>query len=117
MPKPSPVNAAEELLALHLAELGLRFERQYEYVAGRRFRADFAVWAGAVCARPLLVEVVGGVYQRRAHGSVTGVLRDIDRLNAATMKDLPMLRFTPQMVESGQAKEMIAEFFGLTGDG
>lgn len=111
----NPVKSpAEDLLAIHLAELGLRFERQYRYVAARRFRADFAVWADAINACPLLVEIVGGIYQRRAHGSVTGVLRDVARLNAATMSDLPMLRFTPQMVESGLAKETIAEYFGLT---
>lgn len=92
---------------------GFQFVRQAPYSAERRFRADFVVFGdnAGVCAYPncdcprgawcfaahdpsrrLLVEVQGGVYTRQAHGSVTGVLADIDRLNAATLAGYRMLR-------------------------
>ena len=96
------MNPAEDLLAIHLDELGLAYERQFRYVPGRRFRADFAL-----PAYRLLIEVAGGVYTRKAHGSVTGVLADIDRLNRGTILGWRMLRVTPQMVEDGTAKEMV----------
>ena len=74
------MNPAEDLLALHLAELGLHFERQYAYTNGRRFKADFAVWrhgalGSGVCTtedRLCLIEVTGGIYSKQAHGNVTG---------------------------------------------
>ena len=91
-------------MAIHLDELGLVYERQHRYVPGRRFRADFAL-----PAYRLLIEVVGGVYTRQAHGSVTGVLKDIDRLNRGTILGWRMLRVTPQMVEDGTAKEMVRD--------
>lgn len=103
------LNPAEELLAAHLTELGIEYERQFGYAAGRRLRADFAV-----PAQMLLIEVVGGVWGNSgAHGRVQGILRDIQRLNAATLNGYRMLRFLPQQVESGEAKAYIREVLGL----
>ena len=113
----------EDLLALHLAELGLHSERQFAYAKGRRFKADFAVWQpwgvgnyrylipgqGYPGLRLCLIEVTGGIYSKQAHGSVTGVLKDNERLNQATLNGWKMLRFTPQQVESGEAKRMVSE--------
>ena len=117
------MNPAEDLLSVHLAELGLHFERQYAYAKGRRFKADFAVWQpwgvgnyrylipgqGYPGLRLCLIEVTGGIYSKQAHGSVTGVLKDNERLNQATLNGWKMLRFTPQQVESGEAKAMTEE--------
>ena len=101
------MNEAEELLGIHLTELGLPFERQYPYAKGRRLRADFALldsW--------LLIEITGGVYHGGAHGSVEGVLRDIDRLNAATLNLWRVLRFTPDQVKDGTAIATISRTLG-----
>ena len=109
------VNAAEDLLAVHLTELGLHFERQFKYAKGRKFNADFAVWYPAQQgwphelhgARLALIEVQGGIYSRQAHGSVTGVLADNERLYQAYLNGWHMIRVTPQQVESGEAKALI----------
>jgi len=117
------MNPAEDLLSVHLAELGLHSERQFAYAKGRRFKADFAVWQpwgvgnyrylipgqGYPGLRLCLIEVTGGIYSKQAHGSVTGVLKDNERLNQATLNGWKMLRFTPQQVESGEAKALIEE--------
>lgn len=105
------MNPAEELLAVHLAELGLgkKVERQYEYVPGRGFKADFAV-----PLRHLLIEITGGIYTKQAHGSVTGILADNERLNLATRHGWRMLRFTPDQVSDGSAKAFVAEVLGVT---
>ena len=129
------MNPAEDLLSVHLAELGLHFERQYAYAKGRRFKADFAVWQpwgvgnyrylipgqGYPGLRLALIEVTGGIYQKGkpcplcgrtskgAHGSVTGVLKDNERLFEAFKAGWHMIRVTPQQVGSGEAKRMISE--------
>lgn len=106
------MNPTEDLLAIHLTELGLHFERQYAYAKGRKLRADFATWGGhdyRDSYRLCLIEVQGGIYTRQAHGSVTGVLKDNERLFEAFKAGWHMIRVTPQQVESGEAKAMIEE--------
>ena len=96
------MSAAEDLLAFHLRAAGIEFVQQHAYAPPRKFRADFAF----PYAR-LLVEVQGGVYSKNAHGSITGILADIDRLNTATLAGFRLLRFTPQAVKSGEALQLI----------
>ena len=93
---------AEDVLAFQLKAVGIEFVRQYCYAKPRRLRADFAFPSAR-----LLVEIQGGVFQRKAHGSITGILADIDRLNTATLAGWRLLRFTPQAVQSGEALQLI----------
>ena len=83
-------DAEEELdAALTLAgPVFAGYERQFGYIHGRKFRADFA-WPAA----RLLVEVQGGAWSGQAHGSITGVLADIERLNIAMLNGWRVLRF------------------------
>jgi len=114
------LNEAETLLAVHLQELGLHFEPHYRYVPGRKFEADFAVWwatheqlpTSTVDRRFALIEVVGGVYSKQAHGSVTGILKDNERLWWAFRSHWHMVRVTPDQVKDGTARAMIAEALG-----
>lgn len=104
--------SAEDLLAMQLAAAGqYTVTRQYRYAPPRQLRADFLVEVNSY-DHGLLVEVQGGVYTRQAHGSVTGVLADIDRLNAATIAGYRMLRVTPQMIDSGEAMNLIERALG-----
>lgn len=91
-------------LAMQLKAVGIPFERQYVYAPPRKFRADLAF-----PAHRLLVEVVGGVYTRQAHGSISGILKDIERLNHATRAGWLMMRVTPDHVRSGEAIQWIEE--------
>ena len=97
---------AEDELAYALSIAGEPFtahERQYRYVPGRKFAADFA-WPDA----RLLVEVQGGIYSGEAHGSISGIKADIERLNLATLNGYRLLRFIPP-----RAKDM-DEWIGET---
>ena len=102
------INEAEELLAIHLRELDTGFDPQVLYSMNRRFRADFRLYP-----EPILIEIQGGVYSRQAHGSISGILKDNERLNEAAIAGFRMLRFTPDQVKSGEAKETIARALGL----
>lgn len=87
---------AEETLAWNLTACGgllSVYERQYRYIPGRQFRADFA-WP----VQRLIVEVQGGVFTGQAHGSISGVVKDIERLNVATLHGWAILRFVPSQV-------------------
>lgn len=103
-------------MAIHLGELGVEFEREYLYAKPRKLRADFLVKDGAfgsVLRHPIIIEVQGGVFSRQAHGSISGVLADNERLNLATKHGFHMLRFTPDQVMSGEAKRIVAEVLGI----
>ncbi len=104
-------NAGENSMAAILDDMGIYYQRQYLYTERRRLRADFAVWRQglppSLVTRLCLIEIVGGVWQRRAHGSIKGIMADIDRLNEATLNDWRLLRFTPEQVRSGYAREIL----------
>ena len=96
---------AEDLLAFQIKAAGLPEPvRQYHYAPPRKLRADFA-WPDV----RLLVEVQGGLFSRRkgAHGSIGGVLADIDRLNEATLAGFRLLRASTDMVKDGRALALI----------
>jgi very-short-patch-repair endonuclease len=96
---------AEDLLAWQIKAAKLPEPvRQYHYARPRKLRADFA-WPYV----RLLFEVQGGLFTRRrgAHGSVTGILADIDRLNEATLAGWRLLRASTLMVKDGRALALI----------
>ena len=98
MQKVSAPNMSEVLFAEQLRRAGFAFEQQYVYAPPRRFRADFALIHFG-----LLIEIQGGIYSRQAHGSVSGVLADIERGNEAALAGWRVLRFTPDSVADGSA--------------
>ena len=96
---------AEDLLAFQIKAAGLPEPvRQYYYARPRKLRADFSF-----PEHRLLIEIQGGIFMKRggAHGSITGILADLDRLNAATLAGFYMLRFTPDQVKTGEALAVI----------
>ena len=84
---------------LHLARL-LRsakitgWKRQHKYVPGRKFQADFAF-----PEQKLIVEVDGGIYNRRAHGSIGGIIADMKRTNLAAISGWRVMRFRPDELQ------------------
>ena len=81
-------------------------ESRHVYDAGRRFRFDFA-WPDD--DRKLAVEVEGGIFTGKAHGSVSGILRDVEKYNLAMLAGWRILRVTPTMIDDGTALEMLEQ--------
>ena len=102
MPNRPPVNVAELLMERHLKDAKIAFVREHHYALPRKLRADF--W---IMGTDLLIEIQGGVYSKQAHGSITGILADNERLNEATKHHYRMLRFTPDQVADGTAIEFV----------
>jgi very-short-patch-repair endonuclease len=85
---------AETSLASLLRRAKIKgWKRQYSYVPGRKFKADFAF-----PLQKLIVEVDGGVYSRRAHGSIGGIIADMKRSNFAAMNGWRLMRFRPDEI-------------------
>ena len=64
--------------------------REYEFAYPRRFRADYA-WPD----KHLLCEVEGGIFTRQAHGSISGMLRDMAKYNLAATMGYRVIRCVP----------------------
>ena len=95
----------ELLLLQHIRAAGLiEPERQYKFDATRKWRADFA-WPGL----DLLVEVDGGTWSGGRHTRGAGYEADCEKLNAAVMHRLYVLRFTGGLIKSGHAITTIAK--------
>ena len=81
-------------------------EHQFALCVGRKWRFDFC-WPEYKIA----LEVEGGIYTRGAHGSVSGIKRDIEKYNMANIIGWHILRVTPEnlcMLETVlMVKEMI----------
>lgn len=95
-----------DTLAFHLDAVGIPYEREYKAIPGRKLCYDFYIswgWGGR-----LLCELQGGVYQYKpSHASASGIRRDAEKVNLATLHGYGVMVFTSDMVESGEALEMI----------
>jgi len=90
------------LLRVYLPQYAARALWQVTYAKPRRaFVADFG-WPSC----HVLVDCQGGIFNRKAHGSVSGILRDIARLNWAAACGYVLLRFSDQ--EARQPEEFFA---------
>ena len=111
-PRTPVFNEGETLLAIHLEELNVPFVRQYRYVPGRLFCADFAI-----PSHRLLIEVNGGLKAAiGGHSGESGIQRDNERLRMAAMYRFLVMRFTPDEVKCGAAKSWIQQFLETEGE-
>ena len=99
----------EETLAWQIKVCGLpKPEREYVFLPGRRYRADFAWPAPKV---RLIVECQGGLWLRKgAHSSGTGIRRDYEKSNCAQLDGWVYLQFTADQIKSGLAVQVIESF-------
>ena len=104
-------NQATILMEEHLKELGLRYEREYQFCKDRKWRSDFYI-------RPhlILVEIEGGIskhekfhpeWTKMRHQRAEGFIKDLEKYNTAAMLGYRLLRFSTQHVWEGQAREFL----------
>jgi len=103
--KPKPDKARfERLFAFQCRSLGLPvFEQQFLFAKaalGRQWAADFYF-----AKHRLIVELQGAIWQRGGggHSHPTGILKDMEKHNAAVLLGLSVLAFTTDQVTSGEA--------------
>lgn len=99
------MSALEETFALQIRALGLPEPvREYPAIKGRKFRFDFA-WIDA----RLLVEINGGTFTQGGHSTGTGIRRDYEKANLATLQGWRVLMFDGQAVKSGEGADKVRE--------
>lgn len=99
-----------------LSLVGIQVEREYFFHPSRKWRSDWIVKGTKV-----LVEFEGGLFKKRAagHSSVTGILRDLEKYNEATLLGFIVIRIAPNHVRSGEAlqwveRAIVLDQLGLT---
>ncbi|HXJ76227.1 MAG TPA: hypothetical protein VNM37_25440 [Candidatus Dormibacteraeota bacterium] len=101
----------EDVLLLHLQAAGLPEPvREYVFARPRRWRFDFC-WP----AVNLAVEVEGGQWSRvpGRHQRGAGLAQDATKYNTAVLRGWRVLRFTRDMIDSGEALATIEAAFGV----
>lgn len=94
----------EDTLALQLRAAGIKYEREFKAVAGRRYRWDFAM-----PEHSLLIEVQGGIWKKGGHSTGKGITRDAEKHNLALVNGWGQLIVTAEQIKSGQALRWIQE--------
>ncbi len=82
-----------------------RVYEEYRFMTTRKYRFDFAVLGPKI---RLAFEIEGGVYTRKAHGSITGILRDLEKYNLAGVSEFRVFRFTPRQIECGEHIQILS---------
>ena len=98
----------ERILAFHIHAAGLpKPEREYTFCPGRKWRFDFC-WPDKMLA----VECEGGIWTKGRHVRGVGFVKDCYKYNRAALLGWRVLRFTPCMIDIGQALNDIEEALG-----
>jgi len=106
---PKAGSELEAILLNRLERAGLPApELQYRIVPGRQFR-----WDAAYVSKKVAIEVQGGVWSNGSHVRGSGVQRDCLKASMAAALGWRCLPVTREMIESGQAVELIAQALGL----
>jgi very-short-patch-repair endonuclease len=93
----------EATLALHMKAAGIPApEREFRFHPPRRWRLDFA-WPNLMLA----VEVEGGTFSGGRHIRGKGFAQDFEKYNQAALDGWKVLRFTGDMIKSGEALQTI----------
>ena len=125
--KGGAVNEAEELFAIHLAESGVEFSREYRFAPPRRWRIDFLITAPPIArtfgatypatgdSSPmfLAVEVEGGGWVGGRHTTGAGFKSDLEKYQEALKRHIIVARVSPEQVKTGQAVAFVKEILQL----
>jgi very-short-patch-repair endonuclease len=104
----------EDELARQLDALKIPYLREHRFAPPRRWRFDFVLAAEAgATLHPTVwgIEVEGGQWSG-GHRRGAEADKDCEKSNAAVMNGWRVLRFTPRMVECGEAIAVIEAALG-----
>lgn len=76
--------------------------KEYKFCEYRRFRFDYAF-----VEQKVAVEKEGGIYTHQAHGSITGILRDLEKYSLAAELGWRVLRYLPNKIDYEQIKRTL----------
>lgn len=108
----TPRSVLEETLAVHIRAHQLPAPvREHQFVLSRRWRFDFA-WPHL----RLAAECEGAVFSGGRHTRGSGFTADCEKYNAAALAGWRVLRFTKDMIDRGDAIDMLKRALMPEGD-
>ena len=94
------------LLKTHLEELDLgEVVVEHPVCDDRKWKFDVAI-----PERGLAFEIEGGIFVQGAHSRGAHYMSDMEKYNRAALGGWRLLRFTPEQVERGEAKQFVEEY-------
>jgi len=75
---------------------------EYQFHNKRKFKFDYAF-----VDKKIAVEQEGGIFTKQAHGSITGILRDMEKYNLAVECGWRVLRYVPGKFDYDQIKKVL----------
>lgn len=97
-------SAPEAEFALHCRAHKLNPVSEFKFHPVRKWRADFAF-----PSHMILIEIEGGVWIQGRHQTGKGFSADCEKYSHAALLGYRVFRFTPDMVKSGEAVQMVNE--------
>lgn len=89
--------------AFQLSAVGIAYHREYKAIPDRKFAFDFYI-----PKRKLLIELQGGTWMSKGgHNTGVGIKRDCEKANLAVLEGYGVMHFTTDMVESGEALQLV----------
>jgi very-short-patch-repair endonuclease len=101
MPIPRPLSEGECEFALHCNIYHIAVEREVRFCE-RHWRFDFVVTGTKIA-----IEIEGVTHEGGRHQRIKGYMEDARKYNEATLLGWRVFRFTPGMVHSGEAIDMV----------
>ena len=83
-------------------DFNLSCKSEYRFDEVRKFLFDYAIPSHMIA-----IEKEGGIYTGQAHGSITGILRDVEKYNLATSLGWSVIRVLPRDLLKKQTFELI----------
>jgi very-short-patch-repair endonuclease len=100
-----PLSPGEEAFALHCRAEKLQPVREFRFHPERKWRFDFAF-----LQHGLAVEIEGGAWNAGRHTRGSGFEADCRKYAEAAMLGWRVMRFSTQMVMSGEAIDFVLKF-------
>lgn len=82
-----------KMFIMIMEQKGYKLQQEFQFHSIRKFRFDYAIEEFKIG-----IEVEGGVFTKGAHGSITGILRDMEKYNLATSEGWSILRTLPSKI-------------------
>jgi very-short-patch-repair endonuclease len=92
----------EVLMAFQMDRAGLTYTSEYRFHETRKWRVDFAFLMPKVA-----IEIEGGTWVSGRHNRGAGMHGDMEKYNELTLAGWRLLRFTGDMVKSGEALKTV----------
>lgn len=98
---------AEKIFIQGFAKDGIKIESEYRFHPKRKWRFDLAI-----VSEKIAIEVEGGIYMKKGgHSSIKGILRDIEKYNAAVMLGWAVYRVQPENLTKLETIDNIKQLY------